>query len=145
VPAQDTHDGGRQRHGPHLPRLGPLADGGPARRVLGHRPLDGELPAPQIHVRPRQRPQLAGPHPRRQRDVVVRAVELVVTHDGERPPRLVGRPRPHTQPPARQHATFMNKNCPAPMRDRGEWNRYVEWWEQFCAMEKRAIAGRTAP
>lgn len=49
--------------------------------------------------------------------------------------------RLNATPPARQHANFMNKNCPAQMRNRGEWNRYVTWWEQFYAMEKQAMSG----
>lgn len=49
--------------------------------------------------------------------------------------------RLNATPPARQHANFMVKNCPAQMRNRGEWNRYVDWYNQFYAMEKQAMSG----
>lgn len=49
--------------------------------------------------------------------------------------------RLNATPPARQHANFMNKNCPAQMRNRGEWNRYVGWYNQFRAMEEAAMKG----
>lgn len=51
--------------------------------------------------------------------------------------------RVHAKPPAQQHANFMNKNCPAQMRNRGEWSRYVDWWNHFNAMERKAMAGDT--
>jgi len=53
--------------------------------------------------------------------------------------------RLNATPPARQHANFMNKNCPAQMRNRGESNRYVDWWHHFYQMEKAAMDGKPAP
>lgn len=51
--------------------------------------------------------------------------------------------RLNATPPARQHADYMNKNCPAQMRNRGEWNRYVGWWHEFYNAEKARMAGGT--
>jgi N-acetylmuramoyl-L-alanine amidase CwlA len=47
-------------------------------------------------------------------------------------------------PPVKQHNAFSGKNCPAQMRARGEWNRYVSWWVQFNNAEKAAMAGGVA-
>lgn len=49
-------------------------------------------------------------------------------------------------PPARQHHDYApdGKNCPAQMRNRGEWNRYVDWWTGYFVAEQRRMAGGDA-
>ena len=49
----------------------------------------------------------------------------------------------NAEPPAKQHHDYApdKKNCPAQMRNRGEWNRYVDWWSGYFQDEKRSMAG----
>lgn len=52
--------------------------------------------------------------------------------------------RVNATPPARQHHDFAydRKNCPAHMRNRGEWNRYVDNWHRYYNEEKAAMGGK---
>lgn len=51
--------------------------------------------------------------------------------------------RLNATPPAKRHHDYApdKKWCPAQMMNRGEWNRYVDWWRGFYEMERRAMAG----
>lgn len=46
-------------------------------------------------------------------------------------------------PPAKRHHDYApdKKWCPAQMMNRGEWNRYVDWWAGYFQEEKRSMAG----
>ena len=49
-------------------------------------------------------------------------------------------------PPAKRHHDYApdQKWCPAQMMNRGEWNRYVDWWSHFNAAEKARMSGHVA-
>lgn len=52
--------------------------------------------------------------------------------------------RLNATPPAKQHHDFApdRKNCPAHMRNRGEWNRYVDNWNRYYNEEKKRMGGK---
>ncbi len=51
--------------------------------------------------------------------------------------------RLNATPPAKRHHDYApdGKWCPREMMNRGEWNRYVDWWNGYYTMEKRVMAG----
>lgn len=55
--------------------------------------------------------------------------------------------RLNATPPAKRHHDYApdKKWCPAQMMNRGEWNRYVDWWQQFYSAEKARMSGTTLP